>query len=115
MDQEKKRLYELHADLCGTMANPRRLAILECLHQGERSVTAIADELDVSITAVSPHLRLLRDKNVVVTRKEGQTVFYSLRDPRMIEACHLIRGILLDGIKKQGDLAVAQLLAEARV
>ena len=90
------------------MANPKRLAILESLHAGEKSVSAIAEDLETSISTVSQHLRLLRDKNVVVARKEGQTVFYSLRDPRMIDACSLIRSVLLDGIVAQGHMAVSE-------
>ena len=87
------------------MANPKRLAILESLHQGERSVSSIAEHLGTSISTISQHLRLLRDKHVVVTRKDGQTVFYRLRDPRMIDACNIIRSVLLDGIKAHGDIA----------
>lgn len=101
-----QRLYELHAELCSTMANPKRLAILESLHDGERSVTDIAEATGTAITTVSQHLRLLRDKHVVVTRKEGQTVYYRLRDPRMVEACHLIRSVLVDGMKAHGDFLV---------
>ena len=87
------------------MANAKRLAILESLHRGERSVTDIADEVGASITTVSQHLRLLRDKHVVVTRKDAQTVFYRLRDPRMIEACNLIRSVLVDGLTGRGEMA----------
>ena len=89
------------------MANAKRLAILESLHGGERSVTDIAEAVGASITTVSQHLRLLRDKRVVETRKDAQTVYYRLRDPRMIEACHLIRAVLVDGMKSQGQLADA--------
>ena len=87
------------------MANPKRLAILEALHDGEKSVSDIAAAVDTTITTVSQHLRLLRNKNVVVTRKDKQTVFYRLRDPRMIEACHLIRAVLMDSMKEHGELA----------
>lgn len=98
----KQQIYNLHADLCGMMASPKRLAIMESLHAGERSVSSIAEELEVSVSTVSQHLRLLRDKHVVVARKDAQTVYYRIRDPRMIEACEIIRSVLLDGIKAQG-------------
>lgn len=87
------------------MANAKRLAILESLHRGERSVTDIAAEVGASITTVSQHLRLLRDKHVVVTRKDAQSVYYRLRDPRMIKACNLIRSVLVDGLKVRGEMA----------
>ncbi|MCP5523461.1 MAG: winged helix-turn-helix transcriptional regulator [Verrucomicrobiales bacterium] len=105
MQTGKGRLFELHAELCSTMANPKRLAILESLHHGERSVTGIAEEVGTSITTVSQHLRLLRDKHVVETRKDGQTVYYRLRDPRMVDACNIIRAVLLDGMAAQGAVA----------
>ncbi len=105
MQLTNQRLYELHADLCSTMANPKRLAILEALHGGEKSVSDIAAAVETTITTVSQHLRLLRNKNVVVTRKDKQTVYYRLRDPRMIAACHVIRAVLMDGMKEHGDLA----------
>ena len=105
MQTSKQQLFELHADLCSMMANPKRLAILESLHHGERSVSDIADEVGVPIATASQHLRRLRDKQVVVTRKDAQTVFYRLRDPRMVDACNLIRAVLLDGLKLRGKSA----------
>ncbi len=96
------------------MANPKRLAILESLHSGERSVSSIAEALDTSISTISQHLRLLRDKNVVVTRKDGQTVYYRLRDKRMIDACNTIRAVLLDGIREQGGIPVSDLEAASQ-
>ena len=84
------------------MASPKRLAIMEALHDGERSVSSIADELGTSVSTVSQHLRLLRDKHVVISRKDAQTVYYRIRDSRIIEACNIIRSVLLDGIKAQG-------------
>jgi ArsR family transcriptional regulator len=97
----KQQIFTLHADLCGTMASPKRLAILESLHAGERSVSSIAEEVGAPVSTVSQHLRLLRDKHVVLSRKDAQTVYYRIRDPRMIQACDIIRTILLDGIKAQ--------------
>lgn len=95
----------MHADLCSMMANPRRLAILQSLHSGEQTVSAISQELNTPICTVSQHLRLLRDKHLVETRKDGQNVYYRLRDPRIVDACNLIRSVLLDGLKAQGEFA----------
>jgi ArsR family transcriptional regulator len=79
--------------------------ILDMLGKRDMSVGEMAESLGVPPATVSQHLRLLRDKNLVITRKDGQTVFYSLALPRMTEACHLLREILLDSMKKRGQLA----------
>jgi ArsR family transcriptional regulator len=54
---------------------------------------------------VSQHLSLLKAQSLVQTRKEGQTVHYSLSDRRIIQACTLIRSVLLDKMKERGQVA----------
>ncbi|HKS91629.1 MAG TPA: metalloregulator ArsR/SmtB family transcription factor [Tepidiformaceae bacterium] len=68
------------SDLLKSLANPHRLLILCQLTQGERSVGELAAFLDIRDTAVSQHLALLRREGRVSTRREGQTIFYSLAD-----------------------------------
>jgi len=71
----KLALFELQADLCQMMANPKRIAILELLGQREHSVGELAESLAISISAISQHLRTMKDKGVVANRKEAQTVY----------------------------------------
>ena len=94
-----------HADLCKAMANPNRIAIVELLSEGERSVGDIAEYVGLSVSTTSQHLKPLRDNNVVVTRKEGQTVFYALKHPRLFDACLIIRSVLLEDMKDSGKVA----------
>jgi ArsR family transcriptional regulator len=54
---------------------------------------------------VSQHLSLLKAQSLVQTRKDGQTVHYSLSDRRIIQACTLIRSVLLDKMKERGQIA----------
>lgn len=98
-------LFELQAELYQTMANPKRLVIVELLSHGEQSVGAIAETVSSSISSVSQHLRNMKDKNVVTTRKEGQTVYYRLKNPKIIQGCHLIREILIEEMESQGRIA----------
>ena len=98
-------IFELQAELYQTMANPKRLAIVELLSHGEKSVGNIAEALDSSVSAISQHLRNMKDKNVVVTRKDGQTVYYRLKNPKIIEGCQLVREILLEDMESQGRMA----------
>ncbi len=98
-------LFELQAELCQMMANPKRIAIVDILSQGECSVGELAEALSTSISTVSQHLRTMKDKGVVTNRKEAQTVYYHLKNPKLIESCHIMRDILLEEMELQGRIA----------
>ncbi len=98
-------LFEIHAKLCQLLGNPKRLAIVAILQHGEMNVGDIAEALDTNITVVSQHLRLMKDRGVVETRKDGHQVYYHLKNKKLIKACTIIREILLDDLKAQGKIA----------
>lgn len=104
---EKVDVFDLHADLCKTLANPKRLMILALLARKEMSVGELADVLAIPLSNVSQHLTTLRAQQVVQYRKTGRTALYRLADRRIIEACSLIRSILLDRMKVRGQIAHA--------
>lgn len=66
------------AELVDALANYQRFKIVSMLREGEMDVTSITAELDMAQSAVSQHLKKLRDAKVVKTRREAQTVFYSV-------------------------------------
>ena len=69
---------EAAAELLKAMSNPQRLRVLCLLVEGERSVGEINQLVQLSQSALSQHLAKLREEGLVVTRKEAQTVYYSL-------------------------------------
>ncbi len=85
-------------------ANPRRLMILDILGEGERPVGEIAEELEVSIQNVSQHLRVMKDRGVVASRKVGQAVYYRVTNPKFSECCRLVRTAIVEELAKKGDL-----------
>lgn len=103
--KDDSNIFQLHADFCKVIAEPKRLKIIALLAEQEMSVSEIAAVLDTSSSNVSQHLRVLRARNVVQTRKDGQTVYYRLMDPRIPKVCAEIRSILLDGMNKRGEIA----------
>ncbi len=105
MAQKKADIFQLHADLCKTLSNPKRLMILALLGKREMSVGEIAEVTAIPLSNVSQHLTLLKAQNIVLTRREGQTVFCTLADRRIIQACALIRSVLLDRMKERGQIA----------
>ncbi|MBN1425995.1 helix-turn-helix transcriptional regulator [Candidatus Fermentibacteria bacterium] len=98
-------ILEQQADLCSTMAHAKRLAILEVLKRGEASVGELADALGSSISAVSQHLRIMRDKEVVLTRRDGRTVYYRLSNLKIAVCCAMVREVLLEGLIARGRRA----------
>jgi rhodanese-related sulfurtransferase len=74
----KDGLYEQFARIGKAMAHPKRIELLDLLCQGERSVEVLAQAAALSITNASAHLRVLRESQMVETRREGTRVFYRL-------------------------------------
>jgi ArsR family transcriptional regulator len=106
MESEQIKLYEMQAEFCSVMANPKRLMIIDFLHRkGEASVGEIAEELQTTISLVSQHLRLMRNKNVVLSRKDGQTVPYRLKYPKLMEGCRAVQAVLLDELHAGAQMA----------
>jgi ArsR family transcriptional regulator len=96
-------LFKLHAQICQALASEHRLAIMYSLKEGERSVGDLADELGISVHNMSQNLRILRQAQLVRTRKEGQTVYYSISNPKFIDACAIMRQAMLEEHQAEGD------------
>jgi len=84
-------LRRFKADLFQALAHPTRIAIVEQLRNGELSAGALIERLGIEQANASQHLAVLRAKNVLVNRKAGNQVFYSVRDPLIIEVLDIMR------------------------
>jgi ArsR family transcriptional regulator len=84
-------LRRFKADIFQALAHPTRIAIVEILRNGEFSAGKLVGLLELEQANASQHLSVLRAKQVVVSRKEGNQVFYSLRDPALIEVLDCLR------------------------
>ncbi len=73
------------ADLFKVLSNPVRIQILDTLRTGEKSVNDIAEWLALEASSVSQQLAVLRSRNLVTSRKQGNYVFYSIRDPAIFQ------------------------------
>jgi DNA-binding transcriptional ArsR family regulator len=84
-------LRRFKAEIFQALAHPTRLAILELLGEGELSAGALIEKLGMEQANVSQHLAVLRAKQLVSNRKAGNQVFYSVRDPIIMEVLALMR------------------------
>ena len=105
MTEYNMELYKLKAELCKTFSDPTRLAIINELRSGEKVVGHLAETLGKAQSVVSRHLALLRERGVVTARREGTSVYYSLSDPRIGEACDIVHSILMSRLARNRDFA----------
>jgi DNA-binding transcriptional ArsR family regulator len=104
-NSDKAALYQLHADFCKTLSDANRLLIINELSKGEVSVNELARKLELRQSNVSKHLAVLRERGLVITHRQGSTVYYSLSDTRIYQAINLLRDVQADQIEKQRTLA----------
>ena len=98
-------IYHLQSEVSKTLANPLRLAILHCLKGGEKTVNELAETLGVSQSNVSQHLALMRQREIVTTRKEGSNVYYSVASPKISQACDMVREVLMEQLARKQEIA----------
>lgn len=84
-------LRRFKADMFQALGHPTRIAIIELLAEGELSAGALIERLGMEQANVSQHLAVLRAKQIVVNRKAGNQVFYSVRDPLITEVLALMK------------------------
>lgn len=93
------RIFELHAELLRAIAHPRRLEIIQLLRDQELPVSDIHTMLDLPQANISQHLMILRDEDIVKTRREGKQIIYSVTNKNIIAASDLLREVLIDRYK----------------
>lgn len=103
--QDSARFWELQADICQIMANPKRLQILNLLKWGELSVGAMVASLGLPKANLSQHLSLMRQRGILATRRQGTAIYYRLATPDITEACEIMRQVLLDTLSTRGRLS----------
>jgi ArsR family transcriptional regulator len=73
------------------MAHPKRIQILRTLKAGEKTVSELARATGIPQANMSQHLALLRQFGLLNTRRDGTSIYYSISDERIVEACELVR------------------------
>jgi DNA-binding transcriptional ArsR family regulator len=87
--QDTLRTYK--ASVFQALSHPTRIAILEVLRDGELSAGTIQEKLGVEQANLSQHLAILRSRQIVANRKDGNQVFYSIRNPVLVEVLDVMR------------------------
>jgi DNA-binding transcriptional ArsR family regulator len=98
-------LRRFKADIFQALAHPTRIAIIDLLENGELSAGELMGKLGMEQANISQHLAVLRSKLIVTNRRAGNQVFYSVRDPLILEVLALMRRYFQKHLKEaQGML-----------
>ena len=103
MDQ----LYFYHAEMCKVFSHPKRLELINILRDKEMSAGELGGKLGLPAANLSQHLTMMRERHILVSRKEGNVVFYRIANPRLLKAFDLLREILFEQIRQDAALIQA--------
>jgi DNA-binding transcriptional ArsR family regulator len=104
IEESQLQLFKHQASICKTLADAKRLMIHHELRDGEMSVGQLASGLGLPQSNVSQHLAILRERGIVTTRRDGTTIYYKLANPKIGEACDLVREVLADQLSQNQAL-----------
>ncbi len=98
------QLYHYHAEMCKVLSHPKRLELINLLRDGEMNVGGLCRALGLSPGNLSQHLAMMRERRILVSRKEANMVYYRIANPRLLEAFDLLREILFEQIRRDAAL-----------
>ena len=100
----KEEVLELEADFCAALSDPTRIFILYALNERSQNVTELTNELWLPQPTISRHLKVLRERGLVFTERQGTVITYHLTDRRIIQAMDLLRSAMRDRLTQQANL-----------
>lgn len=102
--KHSKTLFELQSEVCKTLASPKRLEILSALKEDEKTVSELVEILGVPKANVSQHLAVMRHKGILASRRNGVNIYYRVANPKVIQACSLMREVLTEQMQEKSRL-----------
>jgi len=102
-----EKIFELHADVCKVFSNSKRLEILNTLRDRELTASELIDKIGLSKANLSQHMSILKSKGVVLSRREGVNIYYRISSAKIIQACDLMREVLLEQLQEKGKMVAS--------
>ena len=100
----KQEIIQLEADFCAALSDPTRILLLYALNEKPLNVTELTNELGIPQPTTSRHLKVLRERGLVNTERQGTMITYHLVDKRVIQAMDLLRSAMRDRLAQQASL-----------
>ena len=98
------QIYAYHAEMCKVFSHPKRLELINMLRDKEMSVSELSERLGLAPANLSQHLTMMKERRILVSRKEGNVVYYRIANLRLLDAFDLLREIMFEQIGKDAAL-----------
>jgi len=99
-----QQINDLHARICSAISDPHRILLLYAIAEETRNVNNLAEAVGISQSAASRHLKVLRERGMIQSQRDGSQVLYTLTDQRYLDALDLLREVMLDQMAQQANL-----------
>jgi DNA-binding transcriptional ArsR family regulator len=94
----ENQIYTYHAEMCQVFSHPKRLEVIDLLRDGEMTVSELAQN------NLSQHLSLMKTRHILLTRKEGNQVYYRIANPNLIQCFEMMQEMLFEQIRQDAAL-----------
>jgi len=100
----EEQIYVYHAEMCQVFSHPKRLEVINVLRDGEMTVTELSQRLGLTVGNLSQHLSMMKDRHILLSRKEGNQVYYHIANPKLLKCFDMMREMLFEQIRKDAAL-----------
>jgi len=100
----KQEIIQFEADFCSALSDPTRIFILYAPNEKPLNVTELTNELGIPQPTTSRHLKVLRERGLVYTERQGTVITYHLTDQRVIQALDLLRSAMRDRLTQRANI-----------
>ena len=98
------QVYAYHAEMCQVFSHAKRLEMIDMLRGGEMSVGDLSRRMGMALANLSQHLAMMRERRILLSRKEGSLVYYRIANPKLLQAFDMLREILFEQIRQDAAL-----------
>jgi ArsR family transcriptional regulator len=103
--RKEKTIYEMQAEVCKILSSPKRIEIITALKNGEKTVSELVDILETPKANVSQHLAVMRLKGILKSRRDGVNIYYTIANPKVVQACSLMKEVLAELLMERSRMA----------
>lgn len=98
------QIYAYHAEMCQVFSHPKRLEVIDTLRDGEMTVGDLSRKLRLTSGNLSQHLSMMKERRILLCRKEGNMVYYRIASPKLIKCFDMMREMLFEQIRQDAAL-----------